>query len=454
MIPLNVFVVGGGKVGRTIIEALVKEGNNITLIDKNEMRVRDISNQFDIMSFVGNGASYRMLVEAGIKDADILIAVTELDELNILCASVASQVSNCNTIARIRTPDYSEEVWYLRDKLGLTMAINPELECAIEISHILSYPAALDVNVFARGEGEFVKFKVGEKSTLCGMSLSDFTKSLNVRMIFTAGERDGEVFIPKGSYKFTCGDILSFVTSRNDVIECLKILGLYHNPLKNCLIIGGGKGGFYLSKILQRAGIGVKIIEKDYKRCEEISAMLPKATVINGDGTDLDILREEGINYYDAVVPYTDIDEVNVMLALYANRLPDTKAITKISRFRFNEVLEDLNLGSVVYPRRITADAILAYTRAKSSAAGGNIETLYHVFDDRVEAIEFVITTDSEITNIPLSKLTLQPNVVIASIFRRGKMIFPTGNDILQVGDSVMIVTTNLGYNNILEILE
>lgn len=454
MKPLNIFIIGGGVIGRSLIEALVKEGNNITLIDTNETIIRDFSSQYDILTCVGNGASYNVLVENGIEDADLLIAVTDSDELNLLCATVASQVSSCNTVARIRTPAYSMEVWYLRDKLGLSLVINPELESASEISRILNYPAALEVNTFSSGVAEMISFKIGEESPLCNKKLSDYMKSVNEKMLFTVAERNGNIFIPKGDYEFLPGDIVSYVTRRRKTIESLRALGLYKNPLKNCLLVGGGKGAYYVAEHLLKAGLEVKIIEENLKRCEELSGMLPKATIINGDGSDPDVLLEEGIEYYDAVIPYTDIDEVNIMLTLTIKKISNAKIITKIGSSKFKDTLDDLGLDSMVIPRRLATDQILAYTRAKRHAGDNEIETLYSLFEDKVEAIEFLITKESKLTGTPLSELKLVDNVLIAFIFRKGKIFFPTGSDCILPGDSVMVVTTNTGYTNVLDILK
>lgn len=454
MKSLNIFIIGGGVIGRSLIEALVKEGNNITLIDTNETIIRDFSSQYDILTCVGNGASYHVLVENGIEEADLLIAVTDSDELNLLCATVASQVSSCNTVARIRNPEYSREVWYLRDKLGLSLVINPELESAIEISRILNYPAALEVNSFSGGGAEMISFKIGEESPLCYKKLSDFMKSIKANMLFTVAERNGETFIPKGDYEFVPGDIVSYVTRRRKTIESLRALGLYKNPLKSCLIVGGGKGAFYVAEYLLKAGLEVKIIEEDYKRCEQLSGMLPKAKVVNGDGSDPDVLLEEGIEYFDAVIPYTDIDEVNIMLTLTIRKISNAKIITKIGSSKFKSTLDDLGLESMVIPRRLATDQILAYTRAKRFAGDNEIETLYRMFDDKVEAIEFLVTKESKLTGIPLSDLKLVDNVLIAFIFRKGKIVFPKGSDCILPGDSVMVVTTNSGYTNVLDILK
>lgn len=453
MKSLNIIIVGAGKVGTTLCEALSKEGNNITLIDINETRLRDAASQFDVMTYVGNGASFNVLEDCGIQYADLFIAVTTSDELNLLCCTVASTASGCNTIARVRTPVYSSEVSYLREKLGLTMAINPELESASEITRILNLPAALEVYHLARGEAQMIQFKVHPGSRLIDRNVTDVAKMLPRRALFSAVERGGETFIPNGSYVFHEADKVCVITARRDRTEILKTLGILKNPVKNCMIIGGGTTAYYLARYLIAAGIHVKIIEKDMKRCEELSAQLPKADIVNGDGADTEVLREEGISLYEAVVPYTGIDEINVMLTLYAKKTTEAKAVTKVSRYKFSEVIEDLDLGSVIFPRRICTDMILSYTRAKSNAGNGDINSLYRLLDDRVEAIEFAISSDSPVTGKPLSEMRLRDNVLIAFIFRNGKVIFPGGNDIIKAGDSVMIVTTNFGFNDIQDIL-
>lgn len=453
MNTLNIIIVGGGKVGITLCEALSKEGNNITLIDLDETRLKEAQSQYDVMTYLGNGASFNVLEECGIIYTDVFIAVTASDELNLLCCTVASQASDCSTIARVRTPVYSAEVSYLRDKLGLTMAINPELESASEIARILNLPAAHEVYRLARGEAQMIQFKVHSGSRLVGRNVTEVAQSLPKKALFSAVERGTDIFIPNGTYVFEEGDNVCVITARKDRGEVLRALGMVKNPVKNCMIIGGGTTSYYLARYLNQSGIHVKIIESDLKRCEELSALLPKVDVIHGDGADTEVLREEGISLYDAVVPYTGIDEINVMLALYAKKTTNAKAVTKISRYKFSDVLDDLDLGSIIFPRRITTDMILSYTRAKSNAGNGEISILYRMLEDKVEAIEFSITKESSVTGVPLSKLHLKDNVLIGFLFRNGKIIFPGGQDSIEVGDTVMVATTNFGFTDIQDIL-
>jgi len=451
---LQIIIVGCGKVGTTLIEQLRKEGHNITIIDKNPERIQEITNMYDIMGIVGNGASYSVQVEAGIRNTDLLIAVTESDELNLLCCTIAKRMGDCAAIARVRTPDYSKEVGYLRNKLGLAMIINPELEAAKEAARILYLPTALEVNSFAHGQAELIKFKIPEGNILGGMTIANFGGSIANEVLICAIERDGEVYIPSGEFKMEVGDIISFVASKKSIRPFLGKIGIKTNRVKDTMIIGGGKATFYLAQQLLSMGIDVKIIECDKKRCEELSILLPKAVIINGDGTDQDLLLEEGIAYAESFVPLTGIDEENIMLTLYAKQVSDAKVITKINRISFHNVINSLDLGSVIYPRYITSEAIIAYVRAKKNSMDSNIETLYHLFDSRVEAIEFRIDEASDVTDIALKDLSLKKGLLIAFINRNGSIIIPSGQDSIQIGDTVMIVTTHTGFNDILDILK
>lgn len=451
---LNIIIVGCGKVGTTLIEQLSKEGNDITVIDKNAGKIQSITNMYDVMGLVGNGASYSVQMEAGIENTDLIIAVTDSDELNLLCCTVAKRVGNCAAIARVRTPDYSKEVGYLREKLGLAMIINPELEASKEMSRILYMPTALEVNSFAHGQAELIKFKIPDNNILNNMAISSLGKTIANTILICAVERNGDVYIPSGDFVMKAGDVISFVTPRKQVKGFLDEIGIKTNPVKDTMIIGGGKAAYYLAARLLGMGVSVKIIENDIARCEELSILLPKAIIINGDGTDEELLKEEGIQTVDSFVPLTGIDEENVMLTLYARKVSNAKVITKINRINFKDVISQLDLGSVVYPRYITAEAIIAYARAKKdSLESNNIETLYHMFDYRVEAIEFRIDKQSTVTDTPLMNLSLKKNLLISFINRNGSIIIPTGQDSIKVGDTVMIVTTHTGFNDILDIL-
>ena len=451
---LNIIIVGCGKVGMTLIEQLSKEGHDITIIDKNAAKVQEMSNLYDIMGLVGNGASYSVQMEAGIENADLIIAVTASDELNLLCCTVAKQVGDCAAIARVRTPDYSKEAGYLREKLGLTMIINPELEASLETARILYLPTALEVNSFAHGQAEIVKFKIPEGNLLDGMTIAALGKSITNEILICAIEREGEVYIPGGNFQMAKDDIVSFVAPRRHIRSFLKKIGFKTKQVKDAMIVGGGKASYYLAKQLIAMGIDVKIIEQNKERCEELSILLPEAIIINGDGTDEEVLREEGIEYAQAFIPLTGIDEENIMLTLHARQISNAKVITKINRITFRDVINRLDLGSVIYPRYITSEAIIAYVRAKKDSMGSNIETLYHLFDHRVEAIEFRVHEKSAVTGIPLKDLSLKKGLLISFINRNGDIIIPSGHDSIEVGDTVMIVTTHTGFNDLLDILK
>ena len=393
-------------------------------------------------------------MEASIEDADLIIAVTNSDELNLLCCTVAKRVGGCAAIARVRTPDYSTEVGYLREKLGLAMIINPELEAAKEAARILYLPTALEVNSFAHGQAELIKFKVPEGNMLDGMTIAFLGKTIAHNILICAVERGKEIFIPSGDFQMKKGDIISFVSSRRSAKDFLETIGFKTNRVKSTMIIGGGKAAYYLAKQLLHMGISVKIIEIDKARCEELSILLPKAVIINGDGTNEDLLKEEGIEYTESFVALTGIDEENILLTLYARQVSNAKVITKINRITFKDVISNLDLGSVIYPRYITSETIIAYVRAKKNSMGSDIETLYHMFDHRAEAIEFRVREKSAVTNISLAELPLKKNLLLSCINRNGKIIIPSGQDCIRVGDTVMIVTTHTGFNDILDILE
>jgi len=451
---LKIIIVGCGKVGRTLVDRLSKEGHDIVIIDQDQDRIDNLTNLYDIMGIQGNGASYNTQLEAGITEADLIIAVTDSDELNLLCCTIAKQVGDCESIARVRNPGYSKELSYLQEKLGLVMIINPELEAAREISSILSLPSTLEVSSFAHGQAELVEFKIEEGNVLDGLAVKDLGSNLSSKVLVTAVKRGNDVFIPTGDYLLEAGDIVSVVGARRFARTFLNEIGFKTRQVKNCLIVGGGKASYYLAKLLTQAKINVSIIERNKERCEELSIALPKATIINGDGGDESLLREEGIEYVESFVPLTGIDEENILLTLYANQVSNAKVITKVNRINFDNVLSQLNLGSVVYPRHITAESIIAYVRAKSASGDGDdILTLYHLFDQKVEAIEFNITEKSKATGVPFSVLHFKDNVLIAFINRNGKIIIPSGADTIEVGDTVMVVTTHTGFATILDTL-
>lgn len=450
---LKIIIVGCGKVGANLVDQLSKEGHDITVIDKKAEKIQDITNIYDVMGLVGNGASYSTQMEAGIEETDLIIAVTDSDELNLLCCTVAKRVGKCAAIARVRTPDYSEETGYLREQLGLALIINPELEAAREVARILYLPTALEVNSFAHGQAELVKFKVPEGNLLNGLSLAYLGKNITNDILICAVERNGEVYMPNGDFVLQSGDVVSFVSERHIARDFLKQIGLATRQVKDTMIIGASKAAYYLAKELLNMGISVKIIEKEKENCESLSVKLPKAIIINGDGTDPDILKEEGIETVQSFIPLTGIDEENIMLTLYAKQVSKAKVVTKINRVNYKQVINNLDLGSLVYPKYITSEAIIAYVRAKKNSMGSNIETLYHMFDSRVEAIEFIVEENSKVSGVPIKDLKLKKDVLISFINHNGHIIIPTGNDEIEDGDTVMIVTKNTGFIGIDDIV-
>ena len=450
---LRIIIVGCGKVGRTLVEQLSQEGHDIVIIDRDGQKIQQLAGLYDIMGIQGNGASYSVLKEAGVESTDLMIAVTESDELNLLCCIVAKQVGNCAAIARVRTPDYSREAGYLREKLGLAMIINPEMEAAAEAARILYLPTALEIDSFAHGQADLIKFKVPQGNPLDGMNLITLGKHVAPDILICAAERDGKVTIPGGTFQIQAGDVLSFAAQRAVGKKFLEDIGFKTNRVRNAMLIGGGKASYYLARQLLSMGIQVKIIEINKTRCEELSVLLPKAVIINGDGTNEDLLREEGIERAEAVVALTGIDEENILLTLFARRVSEAKTITKVNRITFQDVINGLDLGSVIYPKYITAETIIRYARAMKESMDSNIETLYHMFDHRAEAVEFRVDGPSAVTGIPLKDLALKDNLLVCAIYRGGKVRIPNGFDEIQPGDTIMVVTTHTGFTDLQDIL-
>lgn len=452
---MSIIIVGCGKVGHTLTEQLVREGHDITVVDKSEQVIRDVTEAFDVMGIRGNGASLSVLMEAGLEHADMIIAVTGSDELNLLCCTIARKAGGeLAAIARVRNPDYSDELSYLRQQLGLSIVLNPELEAAKEIARILASPQALSISAFAKGHAELVRFKIPEGNILCGKNLMQLNNVLRFNFLVCAVERDGDVRIPDGSYELHGGDEISIIVSAKDVHRIFESINMRSAAVRSCMIIGGGRSSYYLAKLLLERRMEVKIVEVKRERCEELDKLLPGALIICGDGSDEELLKEEGIDSMEAFVPLTGLDEENILLTLFAKRVPGLKTITKINRITFKDVIEGLELGSVVYPKHISAETILAYVRARQNTIGSNVETLYHMFDKRVEAIEFHVQKDAPVIDIPLMNLKKKDSLLIACISRGGEIIFPRGQDVIKAGDTVIIVTTHTGFGDISDILE
>ncbi len=452
---MNIIVLGCGKAGQKIAELLNEEnGHNITLIDRRYDVVNDIINHFDIMGVVGDGADVDVLKEAGIETADLLIAVTGSDELNLLASLMAKKLGNCRSIARVRRPEYHKVVNLMKDDLGLAMAINPERAAASEIARILRFPTAIQIDTFAKGRVEILKFKVPEQSPLDGMKVMDIVAKLNCDVLVCGVERASEVFIPGGNFELKSGDLISIVSSIQEGTQFFKKIGIKTNRVKDTLIIGGGGTAYYLAYLLIETGINVKIVEQNPNRCDELLKLLPKATVICGDGTDNRLLVEEGLESAESVVSLTNIDEENVLLSLYAKTKTNGKVVTKINRIAYDRVINSLDLGTTIYPKNITAEYIVRFVRAKKNSLGSQIETMHFILDNKAEALEFRIKDGSPIAGISIDSLKLKDNLLIACINRGGKIIIPRGKDVIMPGDTVIVVTLKSGFKDVSDILK
>lgn len=450
---MNIIIVGSGKVGSTLARHLNDEGHEITVIDSDEEKIRDISSEMDIYCVLGNGTSYRTQKEAGVEKADLLISVANQDEVNLLSCLIAKKAGNCQTIARVRNPEYYEEIGYLREELGLSMSINPEWEAACEMARLVQYPSALSAETF-RSRVSLLHIVIPENSILDGMSVADFAVKISKKVLVCIVKRGKEIVIPRGDFILASGDEISVSLPIREATPFFKKIGVPANPIKSIMIAGGGMISFYLAKQLQDTGVEVKIIEEDKQRCEELSEALPKALIIQGEAIDKELLLEEGIQGIDALAAMTNLDEENVMLSLYAKRVSNAKTMTKIDKIEFPEVVNDLGIDSLIVPKMITAASIIRYVRAMQNSLGSNVQTLYRLMDGKVEALEFIISNTAKVIGKPLSELKIRRNVLLCSIYRQGKMIVPSGSDVLCSGDSVIIVTTELGLGDIDDILE
>ena len=450
---MKIIIVGCGKVGYTLAEQLNEEGHDITVVDSNEEKIEKAISTLDVQGVVGNGTTFNTLLEGGIKNSDLLIAVTARDEVNLLCCLMAKKTGNCNTIARVRNPEYMNEMTYLRDVLGLSMVINPELTCARGISNLIEVPSALDFTTFGKGRANLIKLSVPEDSDIDNMTVMDFSKKVHSKTLICAIEREHEVIIPDGNAVLRSNDKIYVVIPPSELHSLLGKLGIKEKRIKNVMVIGGSRIAYYLAKRLQEAHIRVKVIEKDFQSCERMSQLLPHTLIIHGDATDRQVLLEEGIEEVDAFVSLTNMDEENLVLSLFANKVSDAKIITKVDKVAFGEVIGDLPVGHIACPKNITAKSIIQYVRGLQNSIGSNIETLYRIIDDQAELIEFRVNQESKVTGVPLMKLNTKKNLLVCGIIRNGKIITPSGKDTIELGDAVLIVTTNKGLANINDIL-
>lgn len=438
---MNIVIVGDGKVGYALSEQLSAEGHNITIIDSNLQALNQTTETLDVMGVHGNGASCAVQLEAGVPEADLLIAATSTDELNMLCCLIAKLLGTCNTIARIRNPEYMSQLPLLKEQLGLSLAINPEREAARAIARVIKFPRATMIETFARGQVEIMEFRLPDNSPAINQQVMDLSfDKHNNKMLICMVERNGEVHIPNGQFVIQKGDRLHITGETHSMAVFLNSVGAINYRIRSLMIVGGGRIAYYLAKMLDDRHYQIKFIEKNQVRCEALCEAFPRATVIHGDGSDIDLLESEGLDNVDAFVALTGMDEENLMTAMMANQKKVPKVVVKINRTSYMPVIEKMDIDSVVSPKLITADEITQYVRATQNGMGSKVDTLYRLADGRIEALEFTVGEQTQHLGKTLSHLPLKPNLLIAVIVRKGKVMIPHGNDSIEKGDSIVII--------------
>ena len=450
---MKIVIIGDGKVGYKLAKQLSSEKYDIILIDNNEEKLRKSVERMDVFCVAGEGGSVEVQQRADVPHADLVIACTSTDECNMLSCLIARRLGARHTIARVRNPIYYKQIDFLKKDLHLSMVVNPELIVAGDITRLLLFPDASKVETFVKGRVELVEFPI-HCGKLEGLSLSELYARFQVQVLVCVVESGETVLIPDGDYLLKAGDKVHIAASHQNLEQFFKKIALRKEKIKNAMICGGGRVAYYLASQLCNLGMNVKIIERNRERCEELCELLPKATIINGDATEHDLLIEEGIEKTDAFIALTGMDEENIIMSLFASKQSVSKVIVKINEDRRAMMIDELGLDSIVSAKTATADAILGYVRARrNSQCSANVETMYQLLDGRVEALEFIIKSENAYTGVPLKDLNLKVNNIIACIERGRKIIIPNGDDSIQVGDSVVIITMTKQIRDLDDIL-
>ena len=440
---MKIIILGAGKVGKTLTQHLADEEHDLIVIDLNADKVEAMVNQYDILGISGNGATSDILSEAGVEDTDIIIAVTDSDELNILACLMAKKMGTKYCIARVRNPDYLKQKTFMRDELGLSMIINPEFEAANEIRRILLFPSAFKIDTFVGGKIELAEFRLSEKTKLNGLSLQNLTRISKTNILICAVQRKDELIIPDGEFILNKGDRLYVTGCHRDLVRFCQDIGLFEQKTKKVIIVGGGRISFYLSHQLIDQGIQVKIIENNHHRCLELARKLPQAIIIESDGSEEEVLLEEGIADADALVALTGLDEENIVLSLYGKHMSVKKTVAKITRMNFSGVLDQIEIDSIISPKDIIASHILRYVRAKANKDDDtSVKTLHRFINNEVEAMEFVVPQASKLVNQKIMDIQLKQNILIAAISRENNLVIPKGTTTIHSNDHVIILTT------------
>lgn len=449
---MKIVIVGCGKVGTSIATELNSEGHDITVVDISREAVTHLSESIDVMGIEGNGATYEVLVEAGAQSADLVIAASARDEVNLYTCLMAKAAGVNHTIARVRNPEYTNDLYRVKDQLGLSMAINPELTAAIEISRLLRFSGAIEIDAFSKGIVELIKVAIPQDSAINNKKISEID-ILKGKVRICSVERDGEVYIPGGDFVIQGGDRVSVVSKAEIAAKFFKKINVAIGRSRDVILLGGGKVSFYLAQRLIKSGANVKIIERNAERCNKLAEILPEAVIIHGDCMDQDLLLSEGVEHADGVAALMDYDEENILISLYIKGVSKAKIITKINNSSFDAIIDNLDFDCVINPKNLAGEYIARYIRAMQNSLGSNVETLYRLNEDRVEALEFRAKKTSKIAAIPISQLNLKDNLQIICINRNGKIILPQGSDAVMPDDLVVVITKHKGLSDLDDIL-
>lgn len=452
---MNIIVVGCGKIGTTILERLVEEGHNVTAVDNRPVALADITNIHDVMTVCGNGGDWETLETAGVGSADLVVAATGSDEVNMLCCYMARCTGASHTVARVRNPEYNDRsLQTMKQYLDLSVSINPDKLAAMELYNILRLPAAAKVETFSARKFEMIEIRLKEDSPLVGMPLSEARNRIKGKFLVCVVQRDGQTFIPDGNFVLQGGDKVGITALYVEMQKMIKALGLAKKQAREVMLLGGSRIAYYLAKRLLSAGVSVKIIDKDRSVCEMLCEHLPNASIICGDGTQQEVLLEEGLESMDVFVSLTGLDEQNILLSCFAATRNVPKVITKVSRPELASLAQNLGVECLVSPRGSVANLLVQYARALENSMGSNVETLYRVMDDGAEALVFNVKDDPRLVRIPLKDLALKSQVLVTGIMRGREVIIPTGADTIQPGDKVVVITTGRRLNDLSDILK
>ena len=452
---MKIIIAGCGKIGSTLISSLVAEGHDIVAIDNNPAVISELTNIYDVMGICGNGVDSDILEEAGITECDLFVSVAGSDELNMLSCFLARKLGAKHTVARIRTPEYNDKsLGIMKNHLELSLTINPERLAAHDLFNILKFPSAVKIESFSRRYLEIIEIRLKEDSLLDGIKLCDIYGKFNAKVLVCCIQRDDQVFIPNGTFVLKSGDRIGITATHNELQKFFKTLGQMQKQAKDVMLLGGGRVSYYLAEMLTNIGTSVKIIEQDEKTCELLSELVPKATVIHGDGAQQELLVEEGLLNTDAFVSLTGMDEENILVSIFASSQNVPKVIAKVNRDELASMAEKLGVESLVSPKKIVSDLIISYARALQNSMGSNVETLYKLMDDKAEALEFNVVEDSKVIGIPLKDLKIKKNILIGGIIRNRKTIIPGGNDIILSGDKVVVIAADHRLQDLSDILD